>query len=239
MKKAGEYLLSGLAWLFGLTAFFLGALAMLLVGLFHTGPVFEWLIKLTCHGVLLATGVRVRVHGRENIKRDCQYILMMNHVNFFDPFVFYRGFPGKARGIEEESHFNWPLYGWVIRRIGQVPVNRTQPFKAMRSLDQAAAVIRRKHGFSFLILPEGTRTRDGRLGAFKKGGFHLAIGSGLDIVPIVQVGSFRINRRGSKLIRPGRIDYFIEKPIPLTGYSKDNIEELMTSVRNVFLQYVR
>lgn len=238
MKKAGDYLISGLAWFFGLIVFFLGAVSMLLVGLFHAGPVFEWLVKLTCRGVLLATGIRVRVHGRENVEPGRQYILMMNHVNLFDPFVFYHGFPGKARGIEEESHFRWLLYGWVIRRIGQVPVNRTQPFKAMKSLDQAAAVVREKHGFSFVILPEGTRTRDGKLGMFKKGGFHLALKSGLDIVPIVQVGAFRINRKGSKLIRPGSINYFIEKPVPLAGYSKENIEDLMIRVRNVFRQYV-
>ena len=238
MKKAVDDLLSALAWVFGLIVFFLGAVSLLLVGLFHTGPVFEWLVKLTCRGILLATGIRVRVHGRENIEPGRQYILMMNHVNFFDPFVFYHGFPGKARGIEEESHFRWPLYGWVIRRIGQVPVNRTQPFKAMKSLERAAAVIRRKRGFSFVILPEGTRTRDGRLGAFKKGGFHLALESGLDILPIIQVGAFRINRRGSKRIRPGSIDYYIEKPVPLAGDTKESIEDLMIRVRNVFLQYV-
>jgi 1-acyl-sn-glycerol-3-phosphate acyltransferase len=163
---------------------------------------------------------------------------MMNHVNFFDPFVFYRGFPGKARGIEEESHFRWPLYGWVIRRIGQVPVSRTQPFKAMKSLEQAAAVIRKKRGFSFVILPEGTRTRDGRLGMFKKGGFHLAIESGLDIVPIIQVGAYAVNQRGSRLIRPGSVDLFIEKPVPLAEHSKKDIDALMARVRSIFRQHI-
>lgn len=238
MRKTGEYLVSGLAWFFGLIVFFLCALSLLAVGLVHTGPAFERLIKLTCRGILLATGIWVRVRGTENIEPGRQYILMMNHVNFFDPFVFYRGFPGKARGIEEESHFDWPLYGWVIRRIGQVPVNRRNPFKAMKSLEQAADLIRTKPDFCFLILPEGTRTRDGKLGVFKKGGFHLALEAGLDILPLIQTGAFGINRRGSKLIRPGTVDFIIEKPVPAQVAGRQDLDGLMQRVRDVFLQYV-
>jgi 1-acyl-sn-glycerol-3-phosphate acyltransferase len=163
---------------------------------------------------------------------------MMNHVNILDGFVFYSSFPGWARGIEEESHFDWPVYGWVIRRMGQVPVSRKSGIKAMESLRRAAELIRAQREFSFMVLPEGTRTRDGKLGPFKKGGFLLALETGLDILPLVQKGAYRVNRRGSLLIRPGKVEFIIEKPIAVTGYSKENIQQLMDKVRGVFLQYV-
>jgi 1-acyl-sn-glycerol-3-phosphate acyltransferase len=99
-------------------------------------------------------------------------------------------------------------------------------------------LIRAQREFSFMVLPEGTRTRDGKLGPFKKGGFLLALETGLDILPLVQKGAFRVNRRGSLLIRPGKVEFIIEKPIAVTGYSKENIQQLMDKVRGVFLQYV-
>ena len=75
----------------------------------------------------------------------------------------------------------------------------------MESLKRAAGWIRSRPGFSFVVLPEGTRTRDGRLGPFKRGGFLLALETGLEILPLVQIGRRRINRKGSRLIRPGRV----------------------------------
>jgi 1-acyl-sn-glycerol-3-phosphate acyltransferase len=238
MKKAAASALSLLIWCIALPWFAFWALIVLLVGIFRAGAFFEASVKWLCRSLVWICGIRVKVSGLENFDPGRQYLLMMNHVNFFDGFVFYRSFPGKARGIEEESHFDWPLYGWVIRRMGQVPVNRTSGIRAMESLRRAAEWIRRKKGFSFMVLPEGTRTVSGRLGPFKKGGFLLALETGLEILPLVQKGGYQINRRHSQLIRPGRMEFIIEKPIPVEGYSRENIAELMDKVRGVFLKYV-
>ncbi len=238
MKKAARAALSLLIWSAGWIWFSLGALSLLLVGIFRTGALFETWLKGLCRSLVWICGIRISVSGKENFDPGRQYLLMMNHVNLIDPFVFYCSFPGKARGIEEESHFDWPLYGWVIRRMGQIPVSRRSGIKAMESLRRAADLIRNKKGYSFMVLPEGTRTRDGRLGPFKKGGFLLALETGLDILPMVQVGAYRVNRRGSLLIRPGRVKYVIEKPIATAGYSRETIADLMNKVRSVFLQYV-
>lgn len=238
MKKAAATLLSILIWCIGWTWFSLGAFFILLIGIFRAGAFFEACLKGLCRSLVWICGIRVSVSGRENYQRGRQYILMMNHINILDGFVFYRSFPGKARGIEEESHFEWPVYGWVIRRMGQIPVSRKSGIKAMESLRRAAALIREKRDYSFMVLPEGTRSRDGKLGPFKKGGFLLALETGLDILPMVQQGAYRINRRQSLLIRPGRLHYIIEKPISTAGYSRENITELMDKVRGVFLKYV-
>jgi 1-acyl-sn-glycerol-3-phosphate acyltransferase len=238
MKKAAAAALSLLIWGIGWIWFLLGALFLLLIGVFRAGSFFETWLKGLCRSLVWICGIRVNVSGRENFQAGRQYILMMNHINILDGFVFYRSFPGKARGIEEESHFDWPVYGWVIRRMGQIPVNRRSGARALESLRRAAELIRHKKNYSFMVLPEGTRTISGKLGPFKKGGFLLALETGLDILPLVQKGAFHINRRHSMLLRPGRMEFFIEKPIPVAGYSKETISQLIDKVRSVFLKYV-
>ena len=238
MKKAAASVLSTWIWFVAIIWFFLGTLVVLLIGIFRSGRLFEACVKGLCRSVVWICGIRVTLKGRENYQAGRQYIIMMNHVNIFDGFVFYRSYPGKARGLEDEGHFDWPVYGWGIRRMGQIPINRKSGIKAMESLRRAAALIRKDSAMSCAVFPEGTRTRSGLLGPFKKGGFLLALETGLDILPLVQIGAQRINRSQSLLIRPGRIEFIIEKPIPVAGYTKENITQLMDKVREVFLKYV-
>lgn len=238
MKKILEVTVSALAWFSGLLTFALCSIVMLLVGIFHTGALFERVVKWSCRCVLRSVGIRLNVSGRENVDIKKQYVVMMNHVNMFDPFLFYGKYPGRARGVEEESHFKWPVYGWVIRRIGQFPINRKSGRKAMETLKKAGLLIRNRKEYSIMILPEGTRTLTGKLGNFKKGGFLLALEAGLDILPLIQQGSFHFKRKGHWLLRPGKIDLAIEKPISTSGYTKDNITELMKKTRDLYLQYV-
>jgi 1-acyl-sn-glycerol-3-phosphate acyltransferase len=201
MKRAASIALSLLIWCSGWIWFFFAALFLLLIGLFRAGAFFESWLKGLCRSLVWICGVHVTVSGREYFQAGHQYLLMMNHVNILDAFVFYGSFPGKARGIEEESHFGWPVYGWVIRRMGQVPVNRRSGVRAMESLRRAAKLIREKTDFSFMVLPEGTRTRDGKLGPFKKGGFLLALETGLDILPLVQKGLLPLPAIPGRILR--------------------------------------
>lgn len=235
MSPVLERLRSSARWAIGLPVFGLCCLAVWTGSFFLRGAAFERLIKGVCRIVLAAAGIRLIVEGRENVKPGRQYIVMMNHVNIFDPFVFYAGFPGRARGVEEESHFRWPVYGPTIRRLGQIPISRTDTPRAIASLDKAAGIIRDRKDFSILILPEGTRTRDGELGRFKRGGFMLALSTGLEILPIIQEGAFRINRKGSRLIRPGTVRYVITPAVPVAGYTRESQAALIEKVRSVFL----
>jgi 1-acyl-sn-glycerol-3-phosphate acyltransferase len=231
-------IISAWAWIAGLFSFSLLGIVLLITSFFNTGKFFDTMIKVLCRVVLAACHIRVKRAGLVHIQAQKQYVIMMNHVNMFDPFVLYGYYPGRARGVEEESHFSWPLYGWLQKRIGNIPINRKSGIKAIKSLHRAAAIIREKKDFSLIILPEGTRTVTGKLGPFKKGGFLLALESGLDILPVVQIGSFKIKRKKRWLIRPGRIDLVFEKAISTTEYSRDRIQELMEHVRQVFLKYL-
>jgi len=237
MSRTAAVLFSLLAWPLVLPWFVFWALVVLLIGVFRAGAVFEAALKWLCRSTVWLCGIRGSVSGLENIAPGRQYLLMMNHVNFFDGLVFYSRFPGRARGIEEQGHFSWPVYGWVVRRMGNIPVDRRHGARALESLRRAAALIRSRRDVSFMILPEGTRTRDGRLGPFKRGGFLLARETGLEILPLVQKGAYAVNRRGSLLIRPGRVELAFERPVPTQGFTRESVRELMDQVRSVFLKH--
>jgi 1-acyl-sn-glycerol-3-phosphate acyltransferase len=238
IKKITESLVSLIIYLVAVPCFCLWAIFLIIFSIFYTGPFFERLLKIAGKSVLFCAGIRVNISGVENVDPQKQYIVMMNHVNIFDGFLFISRFPGNARGVEEESHFNWPFYGWLIRRMKMIPINRKSGIKAITALKKAVELIRKKKDFSVAVLPEGTRTITGKLGNFKKGGFLLALEAGLDILPMIQLGSFKIKRKKNRIIRPGKIHLVFEKPVPTSGYSKDNIKELIDKTRNVFLQYV-
>ena len=238
MKKIKENIISFIVWAIGLVSLLFWGLILLFVSIFHRGLLFEYLLKLTCKAILVSCGIKMEIKGSENYDKKKQYILMMNHINLFDPFIFYSGFPGKARGLEEEGHFRWPIYGWILKRIGNIPISRKSGHSAIKSLEKAAKLIQKKNELSVIVLPEGTRTINGRLSDFKKGGFLLAIESGLDILPMIQIGGFSIKRKTNWLIRPGTIKLIIEKSISTEKYSRENIRELIHLVRETFLRYV-
>jgi 1-acyl-sn-glycerol-3-phosphate acyltransferase len=225
-----------LIWLVALPVFLVACIFIWLGSFVLRGRALETLLKAGCRAILFSSGVRIRVSGRENLVPGRQYIAMMNHVNIFDPFVFQAAFLPALRGVEEESHFRWPVYGSTIRRLGMFPISRKDTARAVETLRQATAWVRERPDISFGIMPEGTRTRDGRLGPFKRGGFLMAIDTGLDILPVVQEGAFEVSRKGSLLVRPGRVEVTIEPAVPTAGYSKDNIDELIERVRRVFLE---
>lgn len=235
MKRIFESVRSTLVWMIALPVLAVFCLLIVLLSLVHRGRGLDVLMRAASRSVLACCGVRVRLKGAVNIAPGAQYVLMMNHVNLLDPFVFIGHYPGLARGIEEESHFRWPIYGWMLHRIGQVPISRKDPAKARESLARAAALVRGRPEYSILILPEGTRTPDGNLGPFKRGGFHLALETGLDILPLVLTGSYRVLRKGSLLVRPGRVELTVLPPLPISGCSRDDVGEMADRTRSVFM----
>ena len=235
MKELLARLRSYLVWALTLPVFLAACLAILAATFLLRGRALEAVIKGGCRAVLAVAGVRQRVRGRENSVPGRGYIAMMNHVNFFDPLVIQAVFPGPMRGAEEESHFRWPVYGATIRRMGMFPIDRRNSARAVETLRRAAAWLLERPGTSFGIMPEGTRTLDGRLSPFKRGGFLMAIETGLDILPIVQRGAFEVARKGSLIIRPGRVEVTVEAPIATAGATKETAGELVERVRRVFL----
>jgi len=156
---------------------------------------------------------------------------MVNHVNLFDPFILYCAIPQLVRGWELESHFRIPIYGWLMKRFGNVPVPSVRgpkDLKRLWRLTQEAI----KSGVSLIVFPEAKRTRDGHLNGFEEGGFRLAQQLGVPIVPVSLVGSFHHLRTGHWLLRPATITVYLHDTIDTKGLTKEDIPALKARVHN-------
>jgi len=184
--------------------------------------------------ILWVCGIKVHVTGVEDVDPDVPRIYMTNHQSFFDIFALLAYLPVDFKFILKQELMKIPLFGPAMRRAGYIGIERDDPRKAVQSMKQAAGRIH--NGASVLIFPEGTRSPDGQLQAFKKGGFNLAVKAGCDIVPIGIRDSYRIAPKGSLRIQKGGFGLNIGKPVSLSGVSKRDIPELMEKVRSEMTQ---
>ncbi len=187
--------------------------------------------------ILRFCGVGVTVGGLENVDNDEPRIYMVNHQSAFDIFTLLAFLPVDFKFILKQELMKIPLFGWAMKRAGYIALDRGDPRKAIKSMNRAAEKI--KQGASVLIFPEGTRSEDGHLQVFKKGGFHLAIKSGCAIVPIVILNSRNIVRKGSMRISGGDIRMEICGPVPVKDYGKRHMAQLMGRVREAMLEEMK
>ena len=202
---------------------------ILVQNLLRNQRVFDPLLKLICRLVLLGFGCRVYVTGRQHVDRCKPCIFMANHVNIFDAPVLYGHIPSFIRAVELEDHFSWPIWGTITRSLGNIPISHKDMAQAMDSLRRAAETL--SEGTSILILPEGHRTRDGKLGPFMRGPFRLALRARADIVPVAMKGAFDFKNVHSPFVYPGRIELVFGTPIPFESYGSRTERELRTIVR--------
>jgi 1-acyl-sn-glycerol-3-phosphate acyltransferase len=180
---------------------------------------------------LWTAGVTVKTTGMENINPQHAYVYAANHQSWFDIFAVLGKLPVQFRWLAKEELFRIPVLGQAMASIGYIPINRSDRRKAFSSINEAANRV--KSGTSVVIFPEGTRSLDGVLQAFKKGGFILAIHSQQPIVPVSISGSHRIlPKKGDWKIQPGTIHMSIGKPIPTAGLSTRDRDKLIAAVRD-------
>lgn len=222
------------SWTLGLAILTLAALIFVPLSLFLRPQQLFWVIRYTCRAILFVAGIRYRVRETAPlIGGPCIY--MENHVNIFDHFILAAVVPDPIRGLEAEEHFRLPVYGWLIKRIGMMPVNRSGGDRARNAASVEAARQYVAAGGAFGIMPEGHRTTDGRLGRFHKGGFRLAAQTGAPVVPIVQKGAERISRKGDWQIRPGLVELEVLPAVYAEGNDEAAATALMEKVRGMFV----
>ena len=186
--------------------------------------------------ILWISGVKGSVSGLDNLQTGKPYIFMSNHQSYFDIFVLLANIPVAFKFIMKQELMKIFLLGPIMRRAGYIGLERKDPRKAVKSMNRAAEKIR--NGASVLIFPEGTRSPDGRLQTFKKGGFHLAVKSGCDIVPVYIQGTHRIVPKGSfRINNKGMYKLYIGSPIQVKGCKKKDIPKLMDRVRDAMLNF--
>jgi 1-acyl-sn-glycerol-3-phosphate acyltransferase len=176
-------------------------------------------------------GIRVEATGLERLDGGTPYIFMSNHLSFLDAPLLMTVLDRPARVIVKRFVFRFPVLGLGMRFSGYVPLDREGAGAGRRSIARAASLIKEK-GYSFLIYPEGTRSWDGRLLPFRRGGFFLALECGAPIVPVTIRGTYELMPRGKWLIHgSGPVKITFHEPVPVTGRTPETMPELMEKVR--------
>ena len=185
--------------------------------------------RLWSHGFLFFSGVRLDVDYSIPLSSDQRCIYMSNHQSVFDIPALIVSLPGQTRLLAKQSLFRIPIFGWAMKAGGFISIDRKNRSKAKESFD--SAVSRLKEGSSTLVFPEGTRSLDGELQPFERGGFLLALKSGLPIVPVGVIGSMAIRRRGSYVVRPGGITVRYGRPLKVEDFGVRGKQALIRQVR--------
>jgi len=166
--------------------------------------------------LLRAANVRVTLEGVENLKRAEPQIVVSNHQSWFDVFALAAHLPVRYRFVAKKELGSIPIFGRAWKSCGHVSVDRGNREAAIEALDQAWREVHQDK-LTMVLFPEGTRSPDGRMRAFKKGAFVLAVQGQVPLVPVAVVGSRDIMPKGAWKVRSGSIFLRIGEPIPTRG----------------------
>ncbi|HEY7790756.1 MAG TPA: lysophospholipid acyltransferase family protein [Vicinamibacterales bacterium] len=185
---------------------------------------------------LSLAGIRYRVAGREHLPpADQAVVFCANHQSNVDPPVLYRALHPRLHIFYKAELNRLPLLGRAFGQGGFVAVDRSNRERAMQSIERGAASLRAGH--SFLIFPEGTRSRTESLLPFKKGGIIMAMKAGVPIVPVAIQGGRAAMHRGSRVVHPATVSIRIGAPVETKDLPLDArdrvIEDLRTRIANL------
>lgn len=206
------------------------------------GALFRWkrgMYAVGHAGVAMAlalAGIRFRVVGRDHVPPRA-VVFCSNHESNVDPPVLFRALHPQLHVLYKAELHKFPIMGTVLDVGGFVPIDRGDREKAMDAIRLGAESIRA--GNSFLIFPEGTRSRTGELLPFKKGGFIMAIEAQAPIVPVAVQGGRNAMRKGSAWVRPVHVTVRIGKPIPTAGLTLEDRDRLIEQVRGSVQQLLQ
>jgi len=232
MQRVSLILRSVVRWLVSVLHFFTVCPLLVLLAVFRDPRKHDAPQRWFSRNVLRLAGARVEARLAPGYDPARTSFFVVNHTSLFDPFVLYCAVPQFIRGLELESHFKIPAYGWLMKRFGNVPVpdvRKPSDLKRMWRLTKAAL----DSGVSLVVFPEGKRTIDGHVGEFEDGVFRMAHHFGTPIVPVSLVGVFEWDHKGSWLLRPSKIVVHIHDTIETAGLSREEIHALRERVRRI------
>jgi len=175
------------------------------------GNIFYTYAKRWAEKILKVSRVGIEIDMDSGVRNDLSYIFVSNHSSMFDIPVLLTSLPGNVGIIYKKELEKILIFGWGLKRSPFIAIERSDPRKAMSSIDEAVKSI--KDGASVIVFPEGTRSKDGQLSSFKRGAFLLAARAGKPIVPVTVIGSSRILPAGSRIFRGSTVKVVLGKPI--------------------------
>ena len=220
-------------WIFFGTAFF-ASLAIVTSLFDRSGDNVHRVARAWATSILWVSLVRVKVRGLSRLDPDRSYIYMANHQSNFDIPVLLSHLAVQFRWLAKAELFRIPVFGRSMHGAGYISIDRSNRESAFRSLKMAARIIR--EGTSVLIFPEGTRSDDGEIKDFKKGGFVLAVDSGVPIVPVIVHGTWPIMPRNRLAIRPGPVSLTVLPPVETSAYTRRTKNALADHIRERMVQ---
>lgn len=179
-----------------------------------------------------AAGVSVEVEGLQNVVRDRSQVFVANHESWFDSFVLSAVLPIPITFVSKKEMFRVPVYGYIMRHLRFVCVDRANPRDALKHIDATVALLH--SGLSLVVYPEGTTDKTGKLGSFKRGAVLLAGRAGVPIVPIAVMGTRKIKLRGSPWIyfgMPTRV--IISEPVEVGDVDREEQRGVAEKLRAI------
>ncbi len=211
-----------------LTVFF-GTLAILTSWIPPRGALYLFWARTWSRTIIAACGFTVTVEMPGEVRGLPSAVFMSSHESAIDILALLIAIPHQVRFLAKRSLFFVPFLGWSMWLAGFVPVARESKESGLRALETLEK--RLKKGLSVLIFPEGTRSRDGKLGRFKKAGFLLALRSSIPIVPIAVRGAREILGAEGLTVRRGTVHVMAGSPVPTEGLGVHNRADLLERVR--------
>lgn len=202
----------------------------------RTGNGPHLLARRWANSILWVSRMKVTVTGAEKLSPDRSYIYMPNHQSNADIPLLLGKLPVQFRWLAKAELFKIPIFGRAMRGVGYISIDRSNRKSAFESLARAARTIR--NGTSVLIFPEGTRSRDGQILPFKKGGFVLSVDSGVPVVPIIIRGTRNIVPKGHCIIRPAPVTMQILDPVETAGYTRKTKDALLERIRSILIDHL-
>lgn len=175
--------------------------------------------------------IRVRIVGRDLYDTKQSYIFVANHQSIYDIFPIYGYIGNRFVWIMKQEIQKIPLVGKTCEAVGHIFIDRSSAIKSKRSMEAAERKLR--NGLSVVIFPEGSRTRNGAIGHFKRGAFSIAADLHLPVVPITINGAYDTLPAGSCLIKPGKIELIFHQPLDTAELTHDNLNDFVEATRRI------
>lgn len=212
-----------------LASVFFGLAVLCVAALRSTSQLIDRLIRLWARIVVKGAGIDLHAEGTELVDRNQRYILIANHSSYYDIPCLLAAIPQPIRFMAKVSLFKIPIFGWALGRAGFIPIDRKNRRTAVRSFEQAIERIRK--GNTIVVFPEEGRSRTREMRPFQRGGYLLALRSGLAILPVAIEGTYEVFRADATRVKPGRVTIRVGCAIQTEGLTVRDKDRLLKESR--------
>jgi 1-acyl-sn-glycerol-3-phosphate acyltransferase len=199
----------------------------------RTGNLAFSISKLWAYTMLAVSFVRMEIKNKNKILKGTPYIIISNHQSHYDIITLVTTLGIQFRWIIKKEILKLPIFGYALHASRNIFIDRSNTARAIESINKG--IDRLPKGVSVMVFAEGTRSPDGQIHEFKKGGFVTAVRRKIPILPVTINGSRRVMRKGSFTLKPGKIQILIGDPIDTSSYTTDTVQELIDKTRQTII----